>query len=109
MIVICFPTPYTHAQQNASMPPINYTKLFSENNEFQYCFDQIPQTGRCLPVVDVLYQDGSTVTLSSDYVDIIWKAVAEVKKSGFKVDAMTSYPDTERGGTDVNILVVMSR
>ena len=88
---------------------VNFSKLFYENEYFQVCFE-IVKPGECYPVVDVLYQDGSTVALSSDYVDAIWKAVAEVKKSGYKIDCITSYPISKigGGGTNVNILIVMS-
>jgi hypothetical protein len=101
-----------YAEQNVTMPPVNYTKIFSENKYFQTCIEPIGSYNPgCIPVVDVLYQDNSTVALRSQYIDTIWRAVAEVKKSGYEIDAMTSYPITSIGGGDnyVNILVVMSR
>lgn len=106
-------SPNAYAQQNSTTPLVNFTNLFSENTDFQLCYDrETSSTPRqCLPVVDVLYQDESTVALKSDYIDIIWKAVAEVKKSGYKIDDITSYPISNpvADGTNVNILVVMSR
>jgi hypothetical protein len=61
--------------------------------------------------VDVLYEDQSTVALKSGFVDSIWKGVAEVKKYGYKIDGITSFPisDYRGGDTKVNILVVMSK
>jgi hypothetical protein len=75
----------------------------------QHC-SQFIQT--CYPTIDVLYEDQSTVALKSGYVDAIWKGVAEVKKSGYKIDGITSFPISNSysgGDTTVNILVVMSK
>jgi hypothetical protein len=92
------------------MPPVNYTKLFFENKYFHVCFEF---SGDCFPAINVLYQDNSTVAISSDQIDIIWRAVAEVKKSGYEIDAITSYPISSASKLDsttyVNVLVVMSR
>jgi hypothetical protein len=102
--------PNVYVEQNITMPPVNYTQIFSENKYFQSCSPPIAGLPECLPAIDVLYQDNSTVALSSDHIDIIWRAVAEIKKSGYEIDAMTSYPITAPHlGNYVNILVVMSR
>ena len=67
----------------------------------------------CVPTVNVLYEDPTTVVLTSSYIDTIWKAVSEVKKDGFKIDGMTSYTVTSGIGSsasnNVNLLVVLSR
>ena len=54
------------------------------------------------------YEDQSTVALKSGFVDSIWKGVAEVKKYGYKIDGITSFPisDYRGGDTKVNILVM---
>jgi hypothetical protein len=57
-------------------------------------------------------QDQSIVALKSGYIDTIWKGVAEVKKYGYKIDDITSYPITSsvtRGDTTANIPVVISK
>jgi hypothetical protein len=99
----------SYAQQDTTMP-INFTKLFSENKEFQQCIDSSSMGPLCAPYITVLYEDQSTVALKSGYVDVIWKGVAEVKKYGYKIDGMTSFPISDyTGDTKVNILVVMSK
>lgn len=100
---------YSYAQQTTA--PINFTKFFSENKEVQNCYTMtgVPE---CFPAIDVLYEDQSTVALKSRYVDAIWKGVAEVKKYGYKIDGITSFPISNSysgGDTTVNILVVMSK
>jgi hypothetical protein len=88
----------------------NFTKLFSENKEFQTCLDFMPD--QCIPTVDVLHQSPHTVVLKSQYIDSIWKAVDTVKKDGYQVDDMTSYSITGLGSSPnnyVNLLVVMSK
>ena len=49
--------------------------------------------------------------MKSGYVDAIWKGMAEVKKYGYKIDGITSFPisDYRGGDTKVNIPVVMSK
>lgn len=100
----------SYAQQNTSMP-INFTKLFAENKEFETCISGLSTGPICGPTINVLYEDQSTVAVKSGYVDAIWKGVAEVKKYGYKIDDITSYPisDFTGGDTTVNILVVMSK
>jgi len=103
----------SHAQQNinttATNPSTNFTKLFSSDPQFQNC-DLGPNS--CFPIVDVLYQDPSTIALKSSYIDAIWKAVSAVKKDGYKIDDVTSYAVNELGsssGKTINILIVMSK
>lgn len=46
----------------------------------------------------------------TSYADTIWKGVAEVKKYGYKIDDITSFPISDyKGDTTVNILVVMCK
>lgn len=101
------------AQQNDTLTTAasatNYTKLFSEDKEFQTCLDFMPD--QCFPNVDVLYESPNTVVLKSQYIDAIWKAVDTVKKDGYQVDDITSYSITSIASSDnyVNLLVVMSK
>lgn len=91
----------------------NFTQLFSADKEFQLCPENIPGLNTCIPIVDVHYQDPTLLVLSSDYIDVIWKAVARAQKEGYQIDAMTSYaigrPSSAGGGSDVNLLVAMSK
>ena len=88
----------------------NFTKLLSQNKEFQTC---IPQTsgirGKCFPSVDVLYQSPTTLVLKSRYVDTIWKVVDLAKKEGYKIDGISTYITTSGDTGTVNALVAMSR
>jgi hypothetical protein len=88
----------------------NFTKLLSQNKEFQTC---VPQTsgigGACFPSVDVLYQSPTTLVLKSRYVDTIWKVVDLAKKEGYKIDGISTYITTSGDTGTVNALVVMSR
>ena len=88
----------------------NFTKLLSQNKEFQTC---TPQTsgirGECFPSVDVLYQSPTTLVLKSRYVDTIWKVVDLAKKEGYKIDGISTYITTFQNTGTVNALVVMSR
>jgi hypothetical protein len=89
----------------------NFTQLFSTNKAFQVCVDEITQS-ECFPVIDVLYHDPSLLVLQSDYVDVIWKGVAQAQKEGYQIDAITSYAVSRNslgGTTDVNLLVAMSK
>ena len=89
----------------------NYTKLFSENKDFQECLDFMPD--QCFPTVEILYQSPNTVALKSEYIDAVWKAVDTIKKDGYKIDDITSYSITSGLGSSssniVNLLVVMSK
>ncbi|MDN5847908.1 MAG: hypothetical protein L0H53_16735 [Candidatus Nitrosocosmicus sp.] len=101
------------AQQNdtstTTAPATNYTKLFSENKEFQTCLDFMPD--QCIPTVDILHQSPNTVVLKSQYIDAVWKAVDTIKKDGYEIDDITSYSITSMASSDnyVNLLVVMSK
>ena len=54
------------AQQNTTQA-VNFTKLFSENKEFQRCYTIINPAGECFPTIDVLYEDQSTVAKITNY------------------------------------------
>lgn len=99
------------AQQNQTSiaPATNYTKLFSENKDFQTCLDFMPD--QCIPTVDILYESPNTVVLKSQYIDVIWKAVDTIKKDVYQIDDITSYSITSMASSDnyVNLLVVMSK
>lgn len=103
------------AQQNTTLTTntsTNFTNLFSENNEFQNCIAISGMSPTCIPAIDVLYEDPSTIVLQSQYIDIIWKAVAEVKKDGYIIDDITSFSlsgYSPGSGQTLNMLVVMSK
>jgi hypothetical protein len=64
----------------------------------------------CVPTITVLFQSPHTLAITSDKVDIIWKAVDFAKTLGYKTDGITSY--ITRSGDppgSVNVLVSMSR
>jgi len=88
----------------------NFTKLLSQNKEFQIC---VPQTsgirGACFPSVDVLYQSPITLVLKSYYVDTIWNVADLAKKEGYKIDGISTYTTTSGDTGTVNALVVLSR
>lgn len=105
----------SYAQQNITktVPDTltNFTKLFSENKEYQQCFSLLGPE-ECFPAIEVLHQSPSTIVLKSDLIDVIWKAVDAVKKEGYEVDDVTSFFLSGIGSDSsqtVNILVVMSR
>lgn len=99
----------SYAQQNTTQT--NFTKFFNETKTFQNCLGLTSGSPPlCVPSISVYFEDPSTIVLESDKVDLIWKAVAEVKKSGYKIDGFTSYPITAyEGRTNVHVLVVMSK
>jgi hypothetical protein len=84
----------------------NFTQLFSTGEEFQACYE-----GECFQVIDVIYHDPTLLVLQSDYVDVIWKGVAQAQKEGYQIDAMTSYAISSLAGrgSNVNLLVAMSK
>lgn len=112
-----------HAQaqstNNATVGAVmNLTNYFKENKGYQECLPPIHITGLtsqgippCIPTIIVLFQSPNTLALSSDKVDIIWKAVDFAKTLGYHTDGITSY--VTRSSSDVpgsvNILVSMSR
>jgi hypothetical protein len=88
----------------------NFTKLLSQNKEFQTCISPTSGIrGECFPSVDVLYQSPTTLVLKSRYVDTIWKVVDLAKKEGYKIDGISTYITTFQNTGTVNALVVMSR
>ena len=87
----------------------NFTKLLSQNKEFQTCITPTSGVrGVCFPSVDVLYQSPTTLVLKSRYVDTIWKVVDLAKKEGYKIDGISTYVTTFQNTGTVNALVVMS-
>ena len=103
-------TSATNTTTTPTTAVINFTKLLSQNKEFQTC---IPQTsgirGECFPSVDVLYQSPTTLVLKSHYVDTIWKVVDLAKKDGYKIDGISTYITSSADTGTVNALVAMSR
>jgi hypothetical protein len=106
-------TAVTTSATNTTTPTTsvtNFTKLLSQNKEFQTC---VPQPSgiqnACFPSVDVLYQSPTTLVLKSRYVDTIWKVVDLAKKEGYKIDGISTYITTSGDTGTVNALVVMSR
>ena len=98
----------SHAQQNASSP-VDFTKILGGIKELCSSGPEIPPPCPNDLIVKVLYQDQSTVALQSVYVDVIWRAVAEVKKYGYKIDDITTYLGDSGVSPTLNILVVMSK
>jgi hypothetical protein len=100
-------------QAYAQTQGTNFTQLFSTNKEFQICPEDIYLVNltECTPLIDVLYQDSTLLVLTSDYIDVIWEAVARAQKEGYQIDALTTYTG---GGTtttsgSLNLLVAMSK
>jgi hypothetical protein len=89
----------------------NFTQLFSTDKAFLLCGDPVPYTAGCLQPIEVLYQDSNLLVLSSDYIDVMWKGVAQGQKEGYQIDSMTSYliTDPTSGSPNVNLLVAMSK
>ena len=101
----------SYGQQNTTKP-LSFAKLFSEDKSLLSCTIVDNINYGCRRAVDVLYEDQSTVAIKSEHIDSIWKAVADVKKYGYKIDGITSYAISEYSGGGskiVNILVVMSK
>ncbi|WP_458719734.1 hypothetical protein [Candidatus Nitrosocosmicus sp. R] len=65
----------------------------------------------CLSNIEVLYESPNAVVLNSDYVDVIWRAVDDVKKDGFKLDDFATYSISSYSGDSnrVNIMVLLSK
>lgn len=89
------------AQQPANT--VNLTKVISDDPELRLC-------SLCSSSVDVLYESPNTVALSSDYIDLIWKGVDDMKKYGYKIDDVVSYTTTSyTGRSSINTMVIMSK
>lgn len=98
--------------QNQTQAPTNFTKLFSTEEEFQLCGEDTASDLQCVPVINVLYEDPTFLVLQSDYIDIIWKGVANAQKEGYKIDSMTSYAASgvlTDSPQRINMLVAMSK
>jgi hypothetical protein len=105
-------TAQTTSATNTTTPTAvtNFTKLLSQNKEFQTCIPAISGIrGECFPSVDVLYQSPTTLVLKSRYVDTIWKVVDLAKKEGYKIAGLSTYVTTSGDTGTVNALVAMSR
>ena len=90
-VIICaIASQSSYAQQNTTKP-VSFAKLFSEDKSLQSCTIVDNINYGCRRAVDVLYEDQSTVAIKSEHIDSIWKAVANVKKYGYKIDGITSY------------------
>ena len=98
--------------QNQTQAPTNFTKLFSTEEEFQLCGEDTASDLQCVPVINVLYEDPTLLVLQSDYIDIIWKGVANAQKEGYKIDSMTSYAASgvlNDSPQRINLLVAMTK
>lgn len=92
----------------ADGPDTKWAKYFFDNKDYQKCSEFNPDL--CTPTINILYESPTTLALSSENIDTIWKAVDEIKKDGYKIDDITSYDITAfESTTYVNILVVMSK
>jgi hypothetical protein len=60
---------------------------------------------------DVLFESPKTVALSSQFADLVWMAVDEVKKDGYEIDDVTTFETTwfSSNVPSTNFLVVMSK
>ena len=100
-------------QAYAQTQVTNFTQLFSTDKEFQICPEDIVMVNltECTPLIDVLYQDPTLLVLTSDYIDVIWKAVARAQKEGYQIDAITTYTGagTTTTSSSLNLLVAMSK
>jgi hypothetical protein len=100
-------------QAYAQTQGTNFTQLFSTNKEFQICPEDIYLVNltECTPLIDVLYQDSTLLVLTSDYIDVIWEAVARAQKEGYQIDALTTYAggSTTTTSGSLNLLVAMSK
>jgi hypothetical protein len=96
--------PQIHAQQ-PQQNITDFTKYFAEttDTDFRHCNNENPNS--CFHIIDVLYQDNSTIALKSSYIDSIWKAVSAVKKDGYKIDGFTTFAESQ----EINTVVVMSK
>ena len=99
-----------HAYAQNQTQGTNFTQLFTTDKEF--CLAYLEEAG-CVPYINVLYEDPGLLVLSSDYIDVIWKGVAQAQKEGYQIDSMTSYALTSglpsSGRSNVNLLVAMSK
>ena len=100
-------------QAYAQTQVTNFTQLFSTDKEFQICPEDIVMVNltECTPLIDVLYQDPTLLVITSDYIDVIWKAVARAQKEGYQIDAITTYTGagTTTTSSSLNLLVAMSK
>ena len=100
-------------QAYAQTQVTNFTQLFSTDKEFQICPEDIVMVNltECTPLIDVLYHDPTLLVLTSDYIDVIWKAVARAQKEGYQIDAITTYTGagTTTTSSSLNLLVAMSK
>ena len=95
----------------------NFTQLFSTDKEFQLCPEDVGgvftvgNLTECTPLVRALYEDPTLLVLESDYIDVIWKAVARAHKEGYQIDALTTYRGSGTATTSgsLNMLVAMSK
>jgi hypothetical protein len=91
-------------QAHAQTQGTNFTQLFSTDKEFQTC-GFVGNLTECTPSVRALYEDPTLLVLESDYVDVIWKAVARAHKEGYQIDALTTYSSP----SSLNLPVAMSK
>ena len=101
-------TKNTTLTMNILNNPINFTTFFLENKDFEQCYG-LGTT--CVNAIDVLFESPKTVALSSQFTDLVWMAVDEVKKDGYEIDDVTTF-ETIGFSSNVpstNFLVVMSK
>jgi hypothetical protein len=79
-----------------------WTEFFSTSEDFKSI------SGR--ETINVLYESDKTVTLESEYVDSIWRAVDVVKADGFMIDDVIQYETSGyRNSIDLHFMVIMSK
>lgn len=64
-----------------------------------------------MTAIDILFESSNTLVLSSQFPELVWMAVDEVKKVGYKIDDVTTF-ETMGFSSNVpstNFLVIMSR
>ncbi|HYF99582.1 MAG TPA: hypothetical protein VD815_05785 [Candidatus Saccharimonadales bacterium] len=95
----------TFAQATNATQTTKWTEFFSSSNDFE------DESINNRDTIDVLYESDKTVTLESQYVDSIWKAVDVVKADGFTIDDVVQY-ETSSSFSDfitLHFMVIMSK
>jgi hypothetical protein len=95
---------FGQAQNNVTAPTTispqtKWTEYFKNALEFP---DKMYSTG---DTIEVLYESANTVTIQSEYIDAVWRAVDYIKKDGYKIDDVVQYINYD----DITIMVVLSK
>lgn len=93
---------FVDAQINNTTLTTNWKDNFSNNPVYQECenrnsIETSTSSPFCISVIRVVYESSDLVVLESDQNDLIWHAVGEVKKQGYKIDDFEKYFDVSSG------------